>query len=531
MSLAWQAAVLLGLLAIGVDPAAAEDRALKLYNIHTQEKAVIVFKRDGRYDQAGLQKLNQFLRDWREEKPTRMDPQLFDLLWDVYRQSGSRDYIDVVCGYRSSETNSMLRRRSKGVAQNSLHMKGQAIDFYIPDVELAKLRAIGLKMQLGGVGFYPSSGAPFVHLDTGSVRHWPRMSHQQLVQLFPDGRTLHIPSDGKPLPGYAEALAAYKARKTSGGVAVASFAAPAPSTGPMVIAAVDPEEEEDEIAVAMPTPSPRRAVAVASYAAAAVPFPRLAPRGAEPVVVAAVALAASVPAPDLDFDTVATVATAAPAAGPDFDLASPQDWQSLPVPRALVLAMAARDLGRRGASVPLAPPAVVAPVDVSRPLRAAAITTAVLRTADGAAGDVPEILAYAPIESFAPSPPPKFGAAGIRLPQPNPLRTVAVARPPATRSIVPPRRFEVPDLTMTVLDTEGLRLWMGVDSTRQKRYALLTMPDLSQSPGLADKPELAFAAGFGPAAYGSLRTDRFAGPLVVQPFVVDLTPGLKVAAR
>ena len=100
-----------------------------------------------------------------------MDPQLFDLLWQVYQQSGSRDYIHVVCGYRSPDTNGTLRRRSRGVAKNSLHMQGKAMDFFIPGVALPKLRAIGLRMQTGGVGFYPTSGSPFVHMDTGSVRH------------------------------------------------------------------------------------------------------------------------------------------------------------------------------------------------------------------------------------------------------------------------------------------------------------------------------------------------------------------------
>ncbi len=107
----------------------------------------------------------------------------------------------------------MLRSRSRGVAENSQHMLGKAIDFYIPGVSLAKLRAIGMKLQVGGVGFYPTSGSPFVHMDTGNVRHWPRMSRQELLALFPDGKTLDIPRDGKPLPGYAEALADYQSRQ------------------------------------------------------------------------------------------------------------------------------------------------------------------------------------------------------------------------------------------------------------------------------------------------------------------------------
>ena len=136
-----------------------------------------------------------------------MDPHLFDLLWETYREVGATQPIDVICGYRSPGTNSMLRRRSTGVAQNSHHINGHAIDFFIPGVPLEKVRAIGLRLQRGGVGFYPTSGSPFVHLDTGTIRHWPRIPHDELVKVFPDGRTVHIPADGHPLKGYALALA------------------------------------------------------------------------------------------------------------------------------------------------------------------------------------------------------------------------------------------------------------------------------------------------------------------------------------
>ena len=101
----------------------------------------------------------------------------------------------------------MLRARSSGVAQFSQHTNGQAMDFFIPGVPLEKIREVGLQLQRGGVGFYPTSGSPFVHMDTGTIRHWPRMTHDQLAKVFPDGRTVHIPSDGQPLRGYAVALA------------------------------------------------------------------------------------------------------------------------------------------------------------------------------------------------------------------------------------------------------------------------------------------------------------------------------------
>jgi hypothetical protein len=106
----------------------------------------------------------------------------------------------------------MLRRRSGGVARFSQHMLGHALDFYVPGIPLEQLREVGLRLQRGGVGFYPTSGSPFVHMDTAGVRMWPRMTHEELARVFPDGRTVHIPSDGKPLPGYALALAEIRKR-------------------------------------------------------------------------------------------------------------------------------------------------------------------------------------------------------------------------------------------------------------------------------------------------------------------------------
>lgn len=197
------------------------NRTLKLYFIHTKEKAEITFKRNGRYDQRGLKQVNQFLRDWRRNEPTKMDPRLLDLVWEVYQKVGGKGYINVVSAYRSPATNGMLRSRSKGVAKKSQHMLGKAMDFYIPGVKLSTLRATAMKFQVGGVGYYPTSGSPFIHLDIGGVRAWPRMSRQELVSLFPDGKTMHVPTDGKPLPGYQQAVADYKRRVGSNAIEVA----------------------------------------------------------------------------------------------------------------------------------------------------------------------------------------------------------------------------------------------------------------------------------------------------------------------
>lgn len=183
----------------------AQDRTLSLYNTHTHERLTVTYKRNGRFVQAGLDQLNRFLRDWRRDEVTRIDPDLFDIIWSVYRDVGASEPVHVVSAYRSPATNNMLRRRSSGVAQNSQHTQGRAMDFFIPGISAADIRAAGLRLQEGGVGYYPRSNTPFVHLDTGSVRMWPRMTRSQLSRVFPDGRTIHTPADGQPMPGFEQA--------------------------------------------------------------------------------------------------------------------------------------------------------------------------------------------------------------------------------------------------------------------------------------------------------------------------------------
>ncbi|MCJ2073657.1 DUF882 domain-containing protein [Methylobacterium sp. J-030] len=189
-----------------------DTRTLTIYHTHTQESATITFKRDGRYDRAALDQLNWLLRDWRINEPIKMDPRLFDTVWEAYRQVGSGQAIHIVSAYRSPGTNAMLRRRSKMVAEYSQHMLGKAMDFYLPDVSIDRIREVGLQMQRGGVGWYPHAGTPFIHLDVGSVRMWPRMTHDQLARLFPDGKTVLLPSDNRPFPRYEEAKAEILAR-------------------------------------------------------------------------------------------------------------------------------------------------------------------------------------------------------------------------------------------------------------------------------------------------------------------------------
>ena len=184
-----------------------DSRTISILNVHTDESATVTFKRNGVYDAEGLKQLSWLLRDWRRDEPTSMSPRLFDILWEVHQELGSQEAFHAVSGYRSPETNAMLRRSSHMVAEHSQHMLGKAMDSFLPDVPIERMREIAMHLQQGGVGYYPTSGSPFVHIDAGSVRSWPRMTREQLARLFPDGKTVHLPADGHPLPGYEEAKA------------------------------------------------------------------------------------------------------------------------------------------------------------------------------------------------------------------------------------------------------------------------------------------------------------------------------------
>jgi uncharacterized protein YcbK (DUF882 family) len=162
-----------------------------MFNIHTNDTITVTFKRNGKYVPEALQQLNHFMRDWRLNIETKMDPALIDLIWELHEQLGSKEPVHLICGYRSSSTNEMLRRTVGGQARNSRHITGQAADLVFPDVPLKQLRYSALVMERGGVGYYPASGLPFVHVDTGNVRHWPAIPHLELAALYPNGHSRH----------------------------------------------------------------------------------------------------------------------------------------------------------------------------------------------------------------------------------------------------------------------------------------------------------------------------------------------------
>lgn len=179
--------------------AAGDSRTLSFYNINTKETVTINFMREGKLLPEGMKQINHIMRDWRRDEPTNMDPELINTIWEIYQELGSREPIHLVSGYRSKKTNETLRRRGGGQARKSQHILGKAADIHFPDIPVKKLRNSALVREVGGVGYYPKSGLPFVHVDTGRVRHWPRIRRQELAALFPGGKSEHVPSDGRPI--------------------------------------------------------------------------------------------------------------------------------------------------------------------------------------------------------------------------------------------------------------------------------------------------------------------------------------------
>ena len=146
-------------------------RSLSLFNTHTGEKLQqVVYWEGGDYLPDALHSISHLLRDHRSGEVKEIDLATIDLLYALKRKFPVEQPFEIISGYRSPQTNQMLRSASSGVAKRSLHMQGKAIDLRLPGVPLKTLRQAALELKLGGVGFYPKSD--FVHIDTGSVRSW-----------------------------------------------------------------------------------------------------------------------------------------------------------------------------------------------------------------------------------------------------------------------------------------------------------------------------------------------------------------------
>lgn len=150
--------------------AAAPSRTLCLFNTHTGETQTVNYCAAGAYLPAGLRQLDLLLRDHRSGESYPIDPRLFDALHRLAELAGREPEYEIISGYRSPASNAMLSANSSGVARNSLHMQGKALDVRLRGVPCTRLRDLALSMQQGGVGYYRQSN--FVHLDTGRVRSW-----------------------------------------------------------------------------------------------------------------------------------------------------------------------------------------------------------------------------------------------------------------------------------------------------------------------------------------------------------------------
>jgi uncharacterized protein YcbK (DUF882 family) len=148
----------------------ASTREVAFDHLHTGEKLSLSYYRAGRYDEDALLSINHLLRDFRTGDVHPIDTRLIDLLHGVRTAIGSDAPFQVISGYRTPATNGMLRKASSGVATNSLHMQGMAIDVRLVDTRTSQLREVAARLNAGGVGYYKSSD--FVHLDIGRPRQW-----------------------------------------------------------------------------------------------------------------------------------------------------------------------------------------------------------------------------------------------------------------------------------------------------------------------------------------------------------------------
>jgi uncharacterized protein YcbK (DUF882 family) len=165
-----------GALAVTLLPAGALwaraplERSLSFVNTHTGEALTSVYFRNGDYVAAELARINWLMRDFRTGDVHPMDPGVLDILSDLRTLAGRDAAFEVICGYRSPQTNALLHSRSSGVAEHSLHLEGRAIDVRLAGFSTERLHQLALGMKRGGVGFYAASD--FVHVDNGRVRYW-----------------------------------------------------------------------------------------------------------------------------------------------------------------------------------------------------------------------------------------------------------------------------------------------------------------------------------------------------------------------
>lgn len=146
------------------------EKKLSFMNTHTDEHLTATYWYQGEYLPDELSKINHILRDHRTGDVKPIDTGLLDLLYNLQRILCTDAPFHIVSGYRSPQTNAALRKKSRGVAKNSFHQFGKAVDIRLPRYNLKMLRNTAKQLQGGGVGYYPHLN--FVHIDVGNVRYW-----------------------------------------------------------------------------------------------------------------------------------------------------------------------------------------------------------------------------------------------------------------------------------------------------------------------------------------------------------------------
>jgi uncharacterized protein YcbK (DUF882 family) len=253
------------------------DRTISLYHIHTQERLTVTYKKGGAFVPEALKQINWIMRDWRKNQAIAIDPSTIDLAWEMHEELGSREPINIICGFRSRDTNEKLRRTVGGQASQSQHITGKAIDIAFPDVPLKRMRYSALIRERGGVGYYPTSGIPFVHVDTARVRSWPRLPRYELALVFPDGHSQHMPADGGPITPSDVRVAQSKYRELA--VQIAEFHDTRKGLkAPTLVASASPTPSQASAQTSAPSPTASEApraprFAVASLGGVSTPAP------------------------------------------------------------------------------------------------------------------------------------------------------------------------------------------------------------------------------------------------------------------
>ncbi|MFD1341920.1 YcbK family protein [Litorisediminicola beolgyonensis] len=149
---------------------AGDIRRLKMYSGRTGERLDMIYWVEGEYIPEALQEINFFMRDWRNGKSRSIDARTVDIMAAAHNMLDVSEPYMLISGYRSPETNAMLRSRSSGVAKNSRHLRGEAADLRLASRSVSQIARAASACKAGGVGRY--SGSNFVHMDCGPVRSW-----------------------------------------------------------------------------------------------------------------------------------------------------------------------------------------------------------------------------------------------------------------------------------------------------------------------------------------------------------------------